>query len=131
MEPLGQERTVTRSSTIEVHRRAVRLNLSDVVAYLKEHLGLAALSILTDDSDAKTIRGWAEGVQPRNGVHERRLRSAYQIFQEIQQVEAPPTVRAWFLGMNPQLDDQAPIEALANGQEREVLSAARSFIAGG
>jgi hypothetical protein len=40
------------------------------------------------------------------------------------------TVRAWFVGMNPDLDDQAP--ALLLGDDpHAVLLAARSFLANG
>ncbi|TCW18822.1 hypothetical protein EDD19_1484 [Dietzia cinnamea] len=35
------------------------------------------------------------------------------------------------MGMNPQLDDVSPAEALADGQHREVMAAARAFVAGG
>ena len=34
--------------------------------------------------------------------------SAAQLAQGIGPVEAGPTIRAWFIGMNPQLDDRAP-----------------------
>jgi hypothetical protein len=33
--------------------------------------------------------------------------------------------------MNPQLDDRAPAEAIAEGDLRETLAAARAFAAGG
>jgi hypothetical protein len=39
-------------------------------------------------------------------------------------------VRAWFMGMNPELDDQAPARVLRREPER-VLQAARQFLAGG
>jgi hypothetical protein len=45
-------------------------------------------------------------------------------------VDADHTVRAWFIGMNPQLDDEAPIDAIAAGDTKAVLAAARSFIDG-
>lgn len=45
--------------------------------------------------------------------------------------DADPTIRAWFMGMNPQLDDVSPAEALAEDRFREVLAAARAFLAGG
>lgn len=84
------------------------------------------------DVNPQTANRWASDPrrQPRED-HERRLRAAYQIFQELQTVEAAPTMRAWFMGMNPQLDDDSPAEALADDREREALAAARAFIAGG
>lgn len=125
----GADRTTV---AVKAHKDSVRLDFADIVSYLKDHLGLGAVSIITDGADAKTIARWASGgCTPRTADFERRLRAAYHVFQVIQAVEAPPTIRAWFLGMNPQLDDEAPVEALAGGRERQVLSAARAFVSGG
>ncbi len=43
----------------------------------------------------------------------------------------PHTVRAWFLGLNPQLDDHSPAQSIRDGDFRDVLVAARAFLAGG
>lgn len=48
----------------------------------------------------------------------------------LESVEADATIRAWFLGSNPQLDDLSPAEALREGLNRETLAAARAFLAG-
>jgi len=53
------------------------------------------------------------------------------VFQLLMSVESPHTVRAWFTGMNPQLDDLSPAEAVRGGQDRAALAAARAFVAGG
>ena len=45
--------------------------------------------------------------------------------------ESRHTVRAWFVGLNPQLDDESPARAMLEGRERQVLTAAKSFLAGG
>jgi len=81
--------------------------------------------------DKKTVLRCARAeTQARAGV-EQRLRAAFQVFQLLVSVESPHTVRAWFTGMNPQLDDLSPAEALRGGQDRAVLAAARAFVAGG
>ncbi len=56
---------------------------------------------------------------------------AYQIFQLLLAEEAPHTVRAWFLGLKPQLDDESPAESICKGAFREVLVAAKAFLHGG
>jgi hypothetical protein len=120
------------TAAVKAHKDSVRLDFADIVSYLKDHLGAGPVSVITDGADAKTIARWASGEStPRTIDFERRLRAAYHIFQVIQAVEAPPTIRAWFLGMNPQLDDEAPVEALVGGRERQVFSAARAFVNGG
>ena len=80
--------------------------------------------------DPKTVDRWTKSDQPRTEA-EQRLRLAYQIFQVLQEDDSPHTVRAWFIGLNPQLDDIAPAEALREGRLREVLVAAKSFALGG
>lgn len=40
-------------------------------------------------------------------------------------------IRAWFVGMNPQLDDDSPAEAIHGGRLKEAMAAARAFAAGG
>ena len=69
-------------------------------------------------------------MRPRETA-EKRLRAAYQVFRLLEGCEAFPTIRAWFMGMNPQLDDLSPTEAIANDQYRDVMSAARTFASGG
>jgi hypothetical protein len=44
--------------------------------------------------------------------------------------DSPRTVRAWFIGLNPQLGDVSPAEAIHDGQLKEALAAARAFMAG-
>jgi hypothetical protein len=59
------------------------------------------------------------------------LRVAYQVIQTLERKEADATIRAWFMGMNPQLDDLSPAETIREGINREVSAAARAFLAGG
>ena len=61
---------------------------------------------------------------------ELRLRHAYQIAQLLIQHELAETVRAWFLGMNPELEDEAPAVVIGEDPQR-VLQAARTFLAHG
>ncbi len=40
-------------------------------------------------------------------------------------------VRAWFIGMNPQLNDDSPAGAIRDGRMKEALGAAKAFMSGG
>ena len=51
-----------------------------------------------------------------------------QVVQLLLQVDSAETVRAWFSGMNPDLDDRPPATVLADEPGR-VLQAARAFLA--
>jgi len=45
--------------------------------------------------------------------------------------ETPATTRAWMIGANPQLNDEAPIEALHQKKTAAVMRAAEAFVLGG
>ena len=118
--------TTTRSS----HAAGAQVALTDQVAAVKELLG-PKLAGFTFGVSLTTVDRWASGKVSPGLDRERRVRAAYQILELLRPVEAAPTIRAWFIGMNPQLDDRAPAEAIAVGDLRETLAAARAFAAGG
>lgn len=120
-------KVITRSVS---HRRNARMTVSEIVKFLRGNLGVSLTAHLAD-VDARTVGRWvAKEVVPREEA-EKKLRAAYQIFSLLCQEEEPVTVRAWFMGMNEQLDDLSPVEGIAAGRARDVLVAARSFISYG
>lgn len=117
----------TRSSA----RRDRPVDVHSVIEFLAEHLGHRLLA-LTAGVDHRTVDRWvAEPDRVPQFATELRLRDAYQVFHTIQQVEASVTVRAWFMGMNPQLEDRSPAEAIRDGDSRDVMAAARAFVNAG
>ena len=115
---------------IRAHAQSVQDPLTEIVAFLKEHLGAALLAFMAD-VDVRTVSRWAIGeVAPRD-VAERRVRAAYQVYRLLEPYEAPQTIRAWLLGMNPQLDDASPSESIAVDRYRDAMAAARAFASGG
>lgn len=108
---------------------------SDMVTVLNDNLG-PALTQLIAGKDRQTITRWMASKQlPKSLEVERRIRAAYQIFMFLahdpQAPQSPHTVRAWFMGMNGQLDDMSPAEAIAENRTREAMAAARAYRAGG
>ncbi|RZL79626.1 MAG: hypothetical protein EOP32_18950 [Rhodococcus sp. (in: high G+C Gram-positive bacteria)] len=120
--------TELASPSSAAHRTAVTLPMRDIAALLVENLGVAMTASI-GGVDRKTINRWVNG-RPARSVGEGRLRAAFQVFQLVQAVESASTVRAWFIAMNPQLDDESPAEAMAAGRHRDVMAAARAFVAG-
>jgi hypothetical protein len=53
----------------------------------------------------------------------------------IAEVDGPEVARAWFQGLNPQLDDRSPARLLREGDIDEVgpdvIAAERAFLVGG
>jgi hypothetical protein len=120
-----------RTASKEAHRKAVESSTSDVVNFLQEVLGQKLLAHIAGVADPRTVGRWATGERSPRHDHENRIRAAYQVFQLLLAEEAPQTVRAWFLGLNPQLDDQSPAECIRNDGFRDVFVAAKAFLAGG
>lgn len=81
-------------------------------------------------SDSKAVRQWAQGERVPHPETEQRLRHAYQIVQLLVRSESSATGRAWFMGMNPELEDNAPVLVIAEDPTR-VMRAARAFLANG
>lgn len=78
----------------------------------------------------KSARSWIGGVTtahlPDGGPAAVRL----TIFQLLQARKSPHTVRAWFVGLNPQLDDESPATTIREGAFKDALVAARAFLTG-
>lgn len=83
------------------------------------------------DKNVRTVARWSSGdVKPPQAT-EKLLRDAFQVFELLLTVDSESVARAWFMGMNPQLADTSPAEALAGGQAKTVLAAARAYINAG
>ena len=111
-------------------RRATRIELPVLVRSLQDVLGERLVALIAGVKDAKTVRKWARGELSPHPEAERRLRDAFHVTQLLLQQECADTIRAWFIGMNPDLDDQAPALLLAENPQA-VLGAARNFLAYG
>ena len=108
------------------------MTLPDIVKALQEALGTGLVGFVAGGVERKTVMRWAGGQQASSRVPAvNRLRVAFQAMQLLLSRDSEHTVRAWFIGLNPQLDDTSPAQALHDGQLREVLVAAKSFTLGG
>jgi len=122
---------VDRTTAVRTaHRRSVQIGPLDLVAALCDKLGAKLVAFIVD-KDPSTVSRWKTGATVPPEEELRPLRVAFQVFQLLESAESDPTIRAWFIGMNPQLDDESPSESLRTGNHREVMAAARAFLAGG
>lgn len=116
----------------QVHQQAVRTPTPEVADSLQRLLTGRLVAYITGVKDAKTVARWATGeIGEVRLESERRLRTAYEVMTLLLRFDGPGTVRAWFIGMNPHLRDDAPADAIHDGRYQEALDAARSFIAYG
>ncbi len=116
----------------QAHRLAVVAPVSDVASFLQNLLGRRLVAYVAGVKDAKTVSRWASGeVGSVRQESEERIRTAYEVAQLLVQFDSPRIVKAWFIGLNPQLDDVSPAETIHEGKLKEVKAAARAFVAGG
>lgn len=114
----------------DLYSKSVQLDIGDVAADLQQHLGHDLLAVIVN-KDVRTLTRWSSGTAHPPGAEEKLLRDAYLVLEVLLTLEESSVSRAWFMGMNPQLDDASPAEALAAGQAWLVLAAARSYIDAG
>ncbi len=113
------------------HREAMQTSAQDVARFLQESLGQKLVAFMVGVNDPNTVGKWASGETPPRPANEARLRAVFQIFQLLLDAETKHTIRAWFVGLNPQLSDTSPAAAIAEGREQDVMIAAKAFLAGG
>jgi hypothetical protein len=116
-----------------IHRQATAAPVSEIAGMLQELLSRRLTAFIAGVGDGKTISRWASGevAEIRDYRTEQRLRAAYEIAQLLMNYDASQTVKAWFIGLNPQLGDVSPAEALREGRLKDALMAARAFTVGG
>jgi hypothetical protein len=121
---------VLSRSTVVAHRDSLLVKDSDLVNALVLKLGTRLVGFIVD-KDRSTISRWKKGETKVPDDASQALRLVYEIFRLLEANESDHTIRAWFIGMNPQLDDESPAEAIQAGRFKDTLVAARAFLAGG
>jgi hypothetical protein len=110
-----------------------RSSWSDKARYLQQLFGQRLAAAITGVGDAKTVGRWIRGQEPQV-AYRQRLTNAFHIAKLIELGMSKETARAWFLGMNPDLDDELPAQVIADDAAeggKRVMRAARSFLASG
>lgn len=120
-----------RARAQEAHRKAVEISPNDIAKALQEALGQKLTAHIARVADPKTVGAWASGETSPREASEQRLRAAFQIFHLLQEQDSSYVVRAWFIGHNPQLENEAPADVLREGRFREVFLAAEAYLSGG
>jgi hypothetical protein len=116
----------------QAHRQAVVTPVGDVASFLQDLLGRRLVAYVAGVKDGKTVSRWANGeVSSVRQESEERVRTAYEVAQLLVRFDSPRIVKAWFIGLNPQLDDVSPAETIREGRLKEAKAAARAFVAGG
>ena len=120
---------------LAAHRRAVQAPLAEIVAELVEILGKKLTAYIGGVKDTRVVERWIHSsVEPYKDA-DRRIRLAYQIAKTLSEHDPARVVQAWFIGLNPELQDRAPLRLLKEEDldkvGPELLNAMRAFLAGG
>ena len=114
------------------HVQATRQPMPDVVDYLVDVLGRRLVAYIGGVGNTRTVMRWVSGEsRVRSEDAEANLREAFEAVYLIARRDSPGVAKAWFAGLNPQLGDRSPAEALREGDRKDVKAAVRAFIAGG
>lgn len=103
--------------------------LSEVASTLQRVLTRRLTAYVAGLDEDQLVGHWSsgEGADIRDPLVEQRLRAAYAIARTLLDADSAPTVRAWFIGRSPLLDDGSPAEAIREGNAGAALAAARAF----
>jgi hypothetical protein len=123
---------VVVATTLEriAYRLATRADVPTMAGALTDLFGQKLAGVIVGIEDPRALGDWVRGVRKPHPETERRLRDAYHVVSLLGQGETPEAIRAWFTGMNPDLEDRPPALVLRE-DAASVLRAARSFLAGG
>lgn len=124
--------TTASLETIEqrAHSLATRVPVPEMVTDLQRLFGQKYVALLANVASTRMVGPWTRGERTPHAHALAQLRTAYLVMQMLLQVDDADTVRSWFVGMNPLLDDESPGDVLAADPKR-VIRAARVFLAEG
>jgi hypothetical protein len=108
--------------------RSSKLTSAVVVTRLLGVLGEALVAVIAGVDDAEIVRQWARGEWLPPPAIVKRLRATLDVVELLLEREGAATVRAWWMGMNPDLGDEAPALVVAS-RPTEVWNAALAHLA--
>lgn len=123
--------STTASPTIHIFRESVTLEIHEIVAKLRDLLGAQLVAYLGKVQETRAVRQWADASRKVSASTDAKLRLAYQAASLIASRNSHTVTQAWFMGMNPQLDDDSPARLIREGKINQVgpdiMSAAKAF----
>lgn len=118
-----------RASRNPAFRRAITLDIREITRRLNAALGATLVSALAGSSDTKSSHKWAKSTGPTPRPETvKRLYFAYEQWQKVSEAEGEHTARVWFIGANPWLGYDTPVQAIREGRLPEVAVAAQALV---
>ncbi len=118
-----------RATQNQAYRRAIVLDVREITRRLNASLGGTLVSALAGASDTKSSHKWAKSTGPNPRPETvKRLYFAYEQWQKVSEAEGEHTARVWFIGANPWLGYDTPVNAIREGRLPEVATAAQALV---
>ena|SRR5699024_8032787 len=118
-----------RATQNPAYRRAITLDVREVTRRLNASLGGTLVSALAGSSDTKSSHKWAKATGPNPRPETvKRLYFAYEQWQKVAEAEGEHVARVWFIGANPWLEYDTPVNAIREGRLPEVAAAAEALV---
>lgn len=120
----------------EAHKASVTESVRVKAAYLLETVGPRIAAAALGLADARQMKRWAleEELEPREHDVAARLDALYWVVRAIAGCYSPAVAARFLRSANPQLDDDAPLVALASAEDpegiRRVIVSTRAFLEG-
>lgn len=104
-------------------------DLRELVRRLNGSLGSTLVAALAGSSEPREASGWADFDGPDPGSEAaQRLGTAYNAWWKVAEAEGEAVARAWFVGANPWLEDDSPVNSLRTGRIDAVERAAQAVV---
>ncbi len=117
------------TTTGTAHARTARLGIREIVRRLNAALGATLVAALAGSKDRRISYKWAQQDGPNpNPAAVKRLQFAYAQWILVSEAEGEHVARMWFIGANPWLDHDSPIDTIRDDKFRETAGAAAAMV---
>jgi hypothetical protein len=118
-----------KTSKSAAYKQALKLDTPELTQDLIEVLGGTLVSALAGAKDTKAAHKWArpDGTTPRDEAA-KRLRFAHEQWNRLSASEGAHVARVWFIGANPWLEYDTPVQAIREGRFRQVDAAVSALL---
>src|SRR5216683_5001873 len=100
---------------------ATRTPFTFVAKELIDILGAKLVAYIAGVREARAVQQYADDSRsPRHPSIEPRLRLALRVAMLISKHDSKEIAQAWFMGLNPQLNDRSPARLLREGEIDEI-----------
>jgi hypothetical protein len=110
----------------------VEVDMNEIIRQLNAELGPTLVSAVAGSRDPDAYQEGYTSIGPCPTPEMiRRLRFAYVAWVAVAAAEGDDVARIWFIGSNPLLGGDTPIDAIREGRFRETETAVAAFVHGG